>query len=255
MVGLGNIGSGIAEVLAGAGIQVVAVETDQACLERGMTLLHTSTDRAVGRGKMTPEQRAALVARIEPTLEHAKLAGCELVLESISERLDAKRALFDELDRLCPPETIFATNTSSLSVTELAALTKRPSRFVGIHFFNPAPVMGLVEVIQTVVTAPAVLRDVEALVERVGKIGVTVGDRAGFIANALLFPYLNSAIRMYEARFASREDIDAAMRFGAGHPMGPLSLLDLIGLDTALLVLDTMYHQTRDHLHAPAPLL
>lgn len=255
VVGLGSIGSGIMEVLAGAGIQVVAVEADQASLERGMSALRTSTDRAVGRGKMTPEHRSALLARVHPTTEHVKLAQCELVLESIFEKLDAKRALFAELDKICPAETIFATNTSALSVTELAALTKRPSRFVGIHFFNPAPVMGLVEVIQTVVTDPAVVRDVETLVQHIGKIKVTAGDRAGFIANALLFPYLNSAIRMFEARYASREDIDAAMRFGAGHPMGPLTLLDLIGLDTAYLVLDTMYHQTRDHLHAPAPLL
>jgi 3-hydroxybutyryl-CoA dehydrogenase len=169
--------------------------------------------------------------------------------------MELKVELFRRLDALLPEHVVLATNTSALSVTELATSTNRPSSVVGLHWFNPAPVMGLVEVVRTVVTDPAVLEDVQALVARVGKTGAVAGDRAGFIANALLFGYLNNALRMYEHRYASREDVDAAMRFGCGHPMGPLALLDLIGLDSAYEILETMYAQSRDHRHAPAPLL
>src|SRR5664279_4117179 len=178
-----------------------------------------------------------------------------MIIEAIPERLGAKRELLAQLDRICRPDAVLATNTSSLSVTELAVATSRPARVLGMHWFNPAPVMGLVEVVRTVVTDPSVVEDVEALLARVGKTAVVAGDKAGFIANSLLFGYLNHAVSMYEGGYASREDIDAAMRFGCGHPMGPLALLDLIGLDSAYEILDTIYHQSRDHLHAPAPLL
>src|SRR3712207_2888290 len=169
--------------------------------------------------------------------------------------MELKREIFAALDKICPPDTILATNTSSLSVTEISVSTGRPSKVIGMHFFNPAPVMKLVEVVRTVVTEPSVVEDVEALAERLGKGDVTIGDKAGFIANALLFGYLNHAVSMYENRYASREDIDAAMRLGCGLPMGPLALMDLIGIDTAYEILDTMYKQSRNRLHAPSPII
>ncbi|MCY7365526.1 MAG: NAD(P)-binding domain-containing protein, partial [Frankiaceae bacterium] len=255
VVGLGTMGAGIAEVLARSGLTVVGVEHDQAGLDRGHQHLSTSTERAIRRGKLTEEEAAELLGRISTGTDLSALADCELVVEAIPERMELKRELFSRLDAMLADDAVLATNTSALSVTELATSTSRPSRVVGLHWFNPAPVMGLVEVVRTVVTDPSVLEDVQALVERVGKTGATAGDRAGFIANALLFGYLNNALRMYESKYASREDIDAAMRFGTGHPMGPLALLDLIGLDSAYEILETMYTQSRDHRHAPAPLL
>ena len=255
VVGLGTMGAGIAEVLARNGIEVVGVEPEQVACDRARRRLEESTARAVRRGKLDEPAAQEALARITTTTELADLADCDLVVEAVPEHLDVKRALFAELDRLLRDDAVLATNTSALSVTDLATSTSRPSRVIGLHWFNPAPVMDLVEVVRTVVTDPSVVEDVEALVARVGKSDVTVGDRAGFIANALLFGYLNNAVRMYEARYASREDVDAAMRFGCGHPMGPLALLDLIGLDSAYEILETMYRQSRDHRHAPAPLL
>ena len=255
VVGLGTMGAGIAEVLARNGIRVFGVEQDAAALNRGRAHVAHSTRRAVAKGKLSAEEAAALLDRITFTADLADLATADLVIEAIPERLELKRGLFQQLDSICRAEAIFATNTSSLSVTEISVATSRPGRVVGIHFFNPAPVMKLVEVVRTVVTEPEVLADVEALAARLGKTAVVIGDKAGFIANALLFGYLNHAATMFEARYASREDIDAAMRLGCRLPMGPLALLDLIGLDTAYEILDTMYKQSRDRLHAPAPIL
>src|SRR4051812_27760188 len=249
------MGAGIAEVLARSGVEVVGVEVDDAGLERGKGHIEASTGKAVARGKLTEAEQKELVGRISFGTDVTAVKDCELVIEAIPERMELKRELFTALDGLLAPEAVIATNTSALSVTELATGTSRPSRVVGLHWFNPAPVMGLVEVVRTVVTDPSVVEDVEALVARIGKTDVTAGDRAGFIANALLFGYLNNAVRMLESRYATADDIDAAMRFGCGHPMGPLALLDLIGLDSAYEILDTMYHQTRDHLHAPSPIL
>jgi 3-hydroxybutyryl-CoA dehydrogenase len=255
VVGLGTMGAGIAEVLARSGLQVVGYEPEQAGIDRAQTHLAASTGRAVAKGKLTEEEVQQILGRISTGTELSALADCELVIEAVPERMELKAALFAELDGLLSEDAVLATNTSALSVTELATGTSRPSKVVGLHWFNPAPVMDLVEVVRTVVTDPSVVEDVQALVEKVGKTGATAGDRAGFIANALLFGYLNNALRMYESRYASREDIDAAMRFGTGHPMGPLALLDLIGLDSAYEILETMYAQSRDHRHAPAPLL
>jgi 3-hydroxybutyryl-CoA dehydrogenase len=249
------MGAGIAEVLARNGIRVYGVELDPAALNRGRAHVAHSTRRAVSKGKLSAQDAAALLDRITFTTELADLSGADLVIEAIPERLELKRGLFQELDTICAADTVFATNTSSLSVTEISVATSRPGRVVGIHFFNPAPVMKLVEIVRTVVTEPEVLADVEALAARLGKSPVVIGDKAGFIANALLFGYLNHAATMYEARYASREDIDDAMRLGCRLPMGPLALLDLIGLDTAYEILDTMYKQSRDRLHAPAPIL
>jgi 3-hydroxybutyryl-CoA dehydrogenase len=255
VVGLGTMGAGIVEVFARNGLQVVAAEVDLEAVERGRAHLETSTARAVGRGKLTQEGADELLGRITTTTSLADLAVAELVVEAVPESLELKAGVLAELDRVCRPEVILASNTSSLSVTELAVRTGRPGRVVGMHFFNPAPVQKLVEVVRTVVTEQDVIDDVKEFAASLDKVPVVIGDRAGFIANALLFGYLNHAARMYESRYASREDLDAAMRYGCGYPMGPLALLDLIGLDTSYEILDTMYKQSRNLMHAPAPLL
>jgi 3-hydroxybutyryl-CoA dehydrogenase len=255
VVGLGTMGAGIAEVLARQGLDVVAVDADVARVEHGRGLVERSTSRAVARGKLAGEDRDALLARIRFTAAFDDLAAAELVVEAVPERLDLKREIFGRLDAVVAPAAILATNTSSLSVAEIAAATREPARVVGLHFFNPAPVQRLVEVVRTVVTEPAVVEDAVALARRLGKLPVVVGDRAGFIANALLFGYLNHAVRMYEQGHVGRDDLDAAMTLGCGLPMGPLALLDLIGLDTAVQILETIHERSRDRLHAPAPLL
>jgi 3-hydroxybutyryl-CoA dehydrogenase len=256
VVGLGTMGAGIVEVFARNGVDVLAVEINEAALERGRSTLTGSTDRAVAKGKLSPEDRDALQSRITFAVGLEALDDVDLVIEAVPEKLELKRQIFGELDRICKPAAILATNTSSLSVTEISVATHRPNQVIGIHFFNPAPVMKLVEIIRTVVTSPEVVADVEALCTRLGKVDVTINDRAGFIANALLFGYLNHAVSMYEAKYASREDIDAAMKLGCGLPMGPLALMDLIGVDTAYEILDTMYRRGgRDRRHAPVPLI
>ncbi|RAO19100.1 3-hydroxyacyl-CoA dehydrogenase family protein [Micromonospora noduli] len=256
VVGLGTMGAGIVEVFARNGIDVVAVEISAPALERGRATLKGSTDRAVAKGKLAEADRDALHERVHFAVGLEALHSVDLVIEAVPEHLDLKQRIFAELDRVCRPETILATNTSSLSVTEISVATSRPNQVIGIHFFNPAPVMKLVEVVRTVVTAPEVVADVEALCARLGKVDVTINDRAGFIANALLFGYLNHAVGMFESHYATREDIDAAMKLGCGLPMGPLALMDLIGLDTAYEILDTMYRRGgRDRRHAPVPLL
>ncbi|MDT4911760.1 MAG: 3-hydroxybutyryl-CoA dehydrogenase [Pseudonocardiales bacterium] len=254
VVGLGTMGAGIAEVFARNGLTVVAVDKDEAAVARGRGHIEGSTARAVERGKLTPDEHEALLGRITFGTDLAALAEVDLVVEAVPEHLDLKRQIFTTLDGICKPDTVLASNTSSLSITEIAVSTGRPGKVVGMHFFNPAPVMKLVEVIRTVVTEQDVVDEVEAFVQTLGKTDVTVGDRAGFIANALLFGYLNHAVALYESNYASREDIDAAMKLGCGLPMGPLALLDLIGLDTAYEILDTMYKQGRDRLHAPSPI-
>ena len=255
VVGLGTMGAGIAEVFARSGFRVVGVEQNDDWLARGRGHLEHSTDRAVKRGKLSEGEQRELFDRITFTTALADLKDADLVVEAVPEHLDLKRQIFAELDAIVPETSILATNTSSLSVTEISVATHHPARVAGMHFFNPAPVLKLVEVVRTVVTDPAVVADVESIARRVGKTPVVIGDKAGFIANKLLFGYLNHAVSMYEGKYATREDIDAAMRLGGGLPMGPLALLDLIGLDTAYEILDTMYRQSRDRLHAPAPIL
>jgi 3-hydroxybutyryl-CoA dehydrogenase len=255
VVGLGTMGAGIAEVFARTGLQVTAVEKDEAAMAAGRSHLEHSTGRAVERGKLSAEEQDALLGRFTFGTEMSALAEADLVVEAVPEHLDLKCRIFTALDEICKPDTILASNTSSLSITEIAVATGRPGKVVGLHFFNPAPVMKLVEVIHSVVTEQEVVDDIESFVQQMGKVDVTIGDRAGFIANALLFGYLNHAVALYESRYASREDIDAAMKLGCGLPMGPLALLDLIGLDTAYEILDTMYGQSRDRLHAPQPIL
>jgi 3-hydroxybutyryl-CoA dehydrogenase len=255
VVGLGTMGAGIAEVFARNGFSVVGVEVSDEAVERGRQHLEHSTGRAVERGKLSEEDRAELVGRVTFSTTLKDLADADFVVEAVVESIEIKKSIFRELEGVVKPQTILATNTSSLSVTEISTANLHPGRVIGVHFFNPAPVQNLVEIVRTVVTEEEVLEDVKGLVARLGKSPVICGDRAGFIANTLLFGYLNHAAAMYEQRFATREDIDAAMRFGCGYPMGPLALLDLIGLDTAYEILDTMYKQGRDRLHAPTPIL
>ncbi|MFN2477739.1 MAG: 3-hydroxyacyl-CoA dehydrogenase family protein [Pseudonocardiaceae bacterium] len=255
VVGMGTMGAGIAEVLSRTGLEVVAVEVDAHGVARGRGHLEHSTGRALERGKLDETSRRELLERITFTTKLADLAEVDFVVEAVPERLDLKSKIFTELDKIVRSDVVLASNTSSLSITQLAVQTKRPDRVIGLHFFNPAPVLKLVEVVRTVVTDPEVISDVTALAETLGKTPVVVGDRAGFIANGLLFGYLNHAARMFEQHYATREDLDAAMRFGCGYPMGPLALLDLIGLDTAYEILDALYRQSRDRLHAPVPVL
>ncbi len=255
VVGLGTMGAGIAEVFARAGLTVTAVEADPDALSRGMAILARSLGRAVSRGKLTEDEYAQIAGRVRPGATMASLAGADLVIEVVPEQLAIKRQILAELDRVCRPDAIIATNTSSLSVTAIAAASERPARVAGLHFFNPAPVMRLVEVVTTVLTDPAVGQAVTALARRLGKTPVQVTDRAGFVANALLLPYLNHAVRLLETSYATRDDIDLAVTAGIGLPMGPLALLDLIGLDTSLAILEVLDREFGGTRYTPAPLL
>ena len=255
VVGLGTMGAGIVEVFTRAGLDVVAVEIDETLLAAGRARLVTSFGRAVERGRLDPADHDAHLARVSFSTNRDALAAADLVIEAVPERLEVKAALFAELDGICPASTVLATNTSSLPVTRIAAASGRPDRVIGMHFFNPAPVMRLVEVVHTVLTSPAVVDAVHDLAEACGKTPVVVGDRAGFVANALLFGYLNDAARAAETGQAAVADIDAAIVASTDLPMGPLTLLDLIGLDVSLDVLETMFEETRDQRYAAAPLL
>ncbi len=255
VVGLGTMGTGIAEVLAAAGRDVIGIDVSEAQAAKCVAALEASTARCVGRGRLTEQQRAELLARVTTGTDLSAAADADLVIEVAPESYEIKQQIFRELDGVVRPETVLATGTNALSVTRLAADSAHPERVLGMHFFNPAPAMKLVEVVSSVLTAPAAVTAVTNLALDLGKEPVAVGDRPGFVADGLLFGYLNQAAAMYEARYASREDIDAAMRLGCGLPMGPLALLDLIGVDTARTVLDAMYAASRDRLHAPAPIL
>ena len=255
VVGLGTMGAGIAEVLARAGLDVVGIEINDEALRRGRGHLETSTGRAVKRGRLTEEGQREILDRITLSTDFQALADRELVIEAVPERLELKRRVFAELDKVCGPDAVLATNTSSLSVTEIAVTTNRPSAIVGVHFFNPAPVMKLVEVISTVLTDDQATARVTELVGALGKTPVAITDRAGFVANRLLLPYLNDAARLYSEGRATRTDIDTAMRLGTGLPMGPFMLSDMIGLDILLEAMEAIYAETRDLRHVPAPIL
>jgi 3-hydroxybutyryl-CoA dehydrogenase len=255
VVGLGTMGAGIAEVIAKSRYRVIAIESDQGALDSAERRIKDSIDRACVRGKISDAERADMLEALHFSVDLSELAQADLVIEAVPERLELKRELFARLDEITHADAILATNTSSLSVTDISVATGRPSRVVGVHFFNPAPVQAFVEIVRTVVSDAQVITQVTEFAKSLGKEPVVVGDRAGFIANALLFGYLNHAASMYEQQYASREDIDAAMKLGCGLPMGPLALLDLIGLDTAYEILDTMYKEGRDRLHAPTPIL
>ncbi|MFJ6433482.1 3-hydroxyacyl-CoA dehydrogenase family protein [Streptomyces sp. NPDC091416] len=255
VVGLGTMGTGIAEVLARAGREVIGIDIDDAAARQAVASLEASTARAVQRERMTQEERRDALARFRTFSDLQAAAEAELVIEVVPETYEIKQQLFRELDAIVSPTAVLATGTNALSVTRLAAESQHPERVLGLHFFNPAPAMKLVEVVSSVLTAPPAVEAVTALARELGKEPVAVGDRPGFVADGLLFGYLNQAAAMYEANYASREDIDAAMKLGCGLPMGPLALLDLIGIDTARTVLEAMYSASHDRLHAPAPVL
>ncbi|HEX6338758.1 MAG TPA: 3-hydroxyacyl-CoA dehydrogenase NAD-binding domain-containing protein [Jiangellaceae bacterium] len=255
VVGLGTMGAGIAEVFARHGRAVVGVERDAEMLAVGRGHVERSTGRALQRGRLTEEEQAALIGQITFTTDLTELGPCDLVVEAVPELTDIKIDLFTRLDSVVDPRAILATNTSSLSVTEIGAATKHPGRVAGMHFFNPAPVLKLVEVIRTDATERDVVDTIAAEARALGKVPVVCGDRAGFIANALLIGYLNQAAGMVESGYASPEAIDAAMQSEYGYPMGPLALLDLIGLDTVVQILDRMHGESKRERHEAAGIL
>lgn len=255
VIGLGTMGAGIVEVFARGGCTVIGVETTDEYAERGRANLQGSTDRAVAKGKLDEAGRQEILDRITISTAMADLADADLVVEAVPETIELKHAVFGEVDQIVRADAVLASNTSSLSITQIAAGTAHPERVVGMHFFNPAPVLKLVEVITTLRTDPEVTERVSALAARLGKKPVVVGDRAGFVANYLLFGYLNSAMRMLEHGHVSREDLDTAMRVGAGLPMGPLTLMDLIGLDVCDDIGEVIYTHSRSPLHAPSAML
>ncbi|MDO5499925.1 MAG: 3-hydroxyacyl-CoA dehydrogenase NAD-binding domain-containing protein [Propionibacteriaceae bacterium] len=256
VIGQGTMGAGITEVFAKAGFEVHAVDNNEAALERGRSIVSKSTGRAVSKGRMSEEDQAALLGRITYSTDPAEAAaGCGLIIEAVFEDLGIKQDIFKKIDTTAPEDAILATNTSSLAITAIAAAVSRPERVVGVHFFNPAPVQTLVEVIRTVYTDDAVVEKLVELLKGLRKSPVVVNDRAGFIVNSLLVPYIGSAIHLYENGFATREEIDTAMVKEAGYPMGPLALADMIGNDVCLAVLDKLYDETKNRVNAPAPIL
>ncbi len=249
------MGSGIAEVVAGAGAEVVVRSRSQATADAMLAALEKSLAKQVEREKRTQVEADELRAKVSATTRLADLADCDLVIESVVEDLDVKRSLFNELNHVVNPEAILATNTSTLSVIELAMETSRPERVCGIHFFNPAPAMSLVEIVRPMCASDETIAAVTEFVLACGKEPVAVKDQAGFVVNALLFPYLNNAVRLLEQGVATKEGIDTAMRGGCGFPMGPFALLDLVGLDTSLAILEALYAEFADPNFAPVPLL
>lgn len=255
VVGLGLMGSGIAQVAAQAGFPVVAREVSGELVDKGLKSIEKNLARLAEKGSITDAAKGEIRSRLKGTTNLDDLKDCDLIIEAIIEQLPAKRELYAALEALCPPKTIFASNTSSLSITEMATATKRPERFVGLHFFNPVPVMKLVEVIRTIATDPAVFEEAVAFGAKLGKTPVRTSDRTGFIVNRLLVPYLLDAVRALEEGVASIEDIDNSMKLGCGHPMGPLTLLDFVGLDTTYYIAHIMFDEFREKRFAPPPLL
>jgi 3-hydroxybutyryl-CoA dehydrogenase len=255
VVGSGIMGSGIAELAARAGADVVVVERDEQLLERGRTRIESSIAKAVERGKLQAEERDAVLERVRGATDLSELADVDLVIEAATEDIDAKLEVFRRLDEITRPEVVLASNTSSLPIGSLAAVTKRPANVVGMHFFNPAPVMALVELIASEQTTEETFAFAEAFAKRLGKTTVRSKDRAGFIVNRLLIPYLNSAVRLLDDGIATREDIDTAIELGLRHPMGPLRLIDEIGLDTTMHVANVLFEAFGDPDDAPPELL
>jgi 3-hydroxybutyryl-CoA dehydrogenase len=255
VAGFGLMGSGIVEVCARTGYDVVVREVADDLLARGLDRLDRSLGRGVERGKLSAADRDAARKRVRGTTRLEDLARCDLVIEAIVELMDAKKSLYAQLDRLCPPETVFASNTSSLSITEMASVTRRAHRFIGMHFFNPVPVMKPVEIVRGFLTSEETLDAARAFCETLGKTVVVCKDSPGFIVNLLLVPYLLDAVRALELGVATREDIDTAVRLGLNHPMGPLTLLDFVGIDTTYYIAEAMYQEFKDTRYAAPPLM
>jgi 3-hydroxybutyryl-CoA dehydrogenase len=255
VVGCGLMGSGIAQVAAQAGCEVVVREVSPEVVEKGLKSIEKNLQRMVEKGSLSEVESSHTRSRLRGTTSLDELRDVDLVIEAIIEQVPAKKELFGALDKLCPARTIFASNTSSISITEMATATRRPDRFLGLHFFNPVPVMKLVEVIRTISTDPKVFDEIVAFAERLGKTPVRTGDHTGFIVNRLLVPYLLDAIRALEEGVASIEDIDKSMKLGCGHPMGPFALLDFVGLDTTYYIANVMFDEFKERHFAPPPLL
>ena len=255
VVGAGQMGAGIAQVAAQAGLQVTMRDIAPEILEKAMAVIRRNLQRSVEKGRISAEEQEAILGRLHTTLDLDGAAEADVVIEAIVENMQAKKDLFSELDRICPPSTILASNTSSLSITELAASTRRPDRFIGMHFMNPVPVMQLVEVVRGHLTSDETHQVIRDLAVRMGKTPVTVQDYPGFVANRVLFPMINEAIYCLMEGVASAEDIDTVMKLGMNHPMGPLALADLIGLDTCLAILETLHRGLGDPKYRPCPLL
>ncbi len=255
VVGCGLMGSGIAQVCAEAGYQVIVREVNEDLLKKGLGKIESFLTKGVEKGKVTPERKAEVLGRLEGTTSLEKFAACDIVIEVVVENLQVKHELYQALDRICPAHTIFASNTSSLSITEMAAVTKRTDRFVGLHFFNPVPLMKLTEVVRSPLTSPEAFEKAFAFAKSLGKTPIRATDRSGFIVNRLLVPYLLDAIRALEEGVGSIADIDEGMRLGCGYPMGPFTLLDFVGLDTTYYIANIMFDEFREKRFASPPLL
>ena len=255
VLGCGLMGAGIAQVSAQAGFKTVVREVSPNALEKGLTAISKFLQLGVDKGKMSAEEREKTLANLSGTAELKDLADCDLIVEAVTESLKLKHDLFSSLDSLCKPGTVFASNTSSLSITEMSTFTNRPDRVIGLHFFNPVPLMKLVEVVKTVRTDPAVIAEASAWCMAIGKTAVHCGDSTGFVVNRLLVPYMLDAIRVFEQGLASRDDIDNAMKLGCGYPMGPLLLTDYVGLDTTYSISEIFFDEFKEPRFAAPPLL
>lgn len=255
VVGCGIMGGGIAQVCAEAGYETVTREINDELLNKGLKVIKGNWSKNVAKGRMTKEQEAAALGRLKGTTRMEDFEGCDLVIEAVIERMELKKEVFAQLDKICPPHAILASNTSCLSIIEMAAVTKRPAQVMGIHFFNPVPVMKLVELVKTITTSDESVATARKFAESLGKQPILAKDSPGFIVNLLLVPFLLDAIRAYQNGLASREDIDTGVKLGLNHPMGPLALTDLVGLDTTLFIADAMYAETKDPKYAAPTLL
>ena len=255
VLGCGLMGSGIAQVCATAGFETTVLEVEQKFLDKGFAGIQKSLEKITSKGGLTSQQKDETLARLKGTTNRQDLAHCDIVIEAIIENVQQKRDMYDSLDGIVKRDAIFATNTSSISVTELMAATKRPERFIGLHFFNPVPLMKLVEVVRTIATAPEVYEAAYDFAQKLGKVPVRTSDKTGFIVNRLLVPYLLDAIRAYEEGVGSISDIDNAMKLGCGYPMGPFTLLDFVGLDTTYYITHVMYDEFKERRFASPPLL
>lgn len=255
VIGAGTMGSGIAQVAAEAGYHVILFDTMEASLEKGSKVIEKNLSRHVGKGKCTKEEASKILTRIECTLEIERIAQADLLIEAIIEKMDIKKELYKQLDTICKPTTIFASNTSGLSITELSTVTNRSDKIIGMHFFNPVPVMKLVELVRGHNTSEATFDTMKVVTEKLGKEMISVNDAPLFVVNRILVPMINEAIFVLSEGTASAEDIDRGMVLGANHPIGPLALADLVGLDTLLFVQETLYEETSDSKYRPCPLL
>ncbi|MCH8021393.1 3-hydroxybutyryl-CoA dehydrogenase [candidate division KSB1 bacterium] len=255
VIGAGLMGSGIAQVAAAAGYETVVREVSQELLDKGLSRIDGFLSKSVEKGKLTSEQKAATLKNLSGTIQLEGLKDCDLIIEAITEDIKLKKETFGTLDKVCSASTIFASNTSSLTVTEMAAATERPDKFVGLHFFNPVPIMKLVEVVRTIQTSQETFDAAFEFAKSVGKVPIACKDNSGFVVNLLLVPYLIGAIRAVENGVASIEDIDKGMTLGCGYPMGPLTLLDFVGIDTTYYIANIMFDEYREQQYAPPPLL